>query len=103
MQARSQPRGARLLGDILKDLVKSRSFPKPGPHKDVAAAWNRVAGPEAAVHARVVGLRGGILDIIVESPALYHELATFRKAQLLADVKEQLPEYPIRDIRFRHV
>jgi predicted nucleic acid-binding Zn ribbon protein len=103
MQPSLQRSKAHSLGDILRDLLKSSAFPKRGPHQEVSTAWNEVAGDQFASSTRVATLRNGILEILVESPTLYHELASFHKARLLAGMKARLPDRVLRDIHFRHV
>ena len=66
----------------------------------LATIWQEIVDQETAVHTRVIGLRGGILRVEVDSAARLQELSSFKKAELLAALKGALPERHIRDIRF---
>lgn len=62
--------------------------------------WAAVAGRTLAAHSRVVGLRRGILEVVVRNSATLQEV-TFQKTQLLQRLIEQLPDENIKDLRFR--
>jgi predicted nucleic acid-binding Zn ribbon protein len=63
-------------------------------------AWREAAGSLLAQYSRVGGLRRGALEIMVANSTFLQEV-TFQKAELLARLKDRLPNEGIRDLRFR--
>jgi predicted nucleic acid-binding Zn ribbon protein len=64
------------------------------------AAWRQAAGPLAATHTCVAGVRRGKLEIVVASSTLLQELS-FQKRALLDALARALPDEPVRALRFR--
>jgi hypothetical protein len=94
----------RPLADQLREFLR-RSPVMRGSRAALAwgGSWEQVAPPEAAGHTQVRGLRHGVLTIAVDSPPLCHELASFRRASLLAAMNARAGgRPPLKDIRFRH-
>ena len=92
----------RPVGDILGGLMGRRGL--GGRRKQVeelARAWVEVAGDDIADQTRVRGVHRGTLTIEVASPPLCHELASFRRDELLIALKERLGNTDIQDIHFR--
>lgn len=94
-------RGPRALGDVLGDLFAERGYGRLRAVSELEAAWIAAVGDAIAGQTQLGGVRRGILQITVAHPALLDELASFRKAQILAAFRHRLPHTPIRDIRFR--
>jgi predicted nucleic acid-binding Zn ribbon protein len=94
-------RGPEPLSEILSRLFTARGWGRTQERLRLEQVWNDVSGPEIAPHARVVGLKRGVLEIEVGQGALLHELVSFHKRRLLAGLKEKLPGVPLRDLRFR--
>jgi predicted nucleic acid-binding Zn ribbon protein len=64
-------------------------------------AWAEVVGPEHAAHSRPGALRRGVLEVIVDNAVLLQELAHYHKRRLLEQLRRQLPDTPLTDLRFR--
>jgi predicted nucleic acid-binding Zn ribbon protein len=93
----------RPIGESLRDFL--RHSPEVRQSKAalaLGALWTEVAGPDVASHTHVRGARLGVLTIAVDSPPLCHELAAFRRADLLARMNERLGTKPLKDLYFRH-
>ena len=94
-------RGPRPLTDILGELFAARGFSRLHARKELEDAWNAAVGDPAWRQTRLGEVRRGVLNVTVAHSALLEELASFRKAELLAAVREAAPGTVIHDIRFR--
>ncbi len=72
-----------------------------GPLLRIRAAWANVAGPVISARTRVAGVDGGVIRVDVASAALKHDLATFRRKELLGARRKELPDTAIREVRYR--
>jgi len=65
-------------------------------------AWCEAVGAETARHTRLSRtLKRGVLHVEVNSSALLGELSGFRKAEILAVLREKVTQQYIEDIRFK--
>ncbi len=96
-------RGPEKLGEILERVLRDRGLFDAGRRREIAAAWEEVAGPLVSAGTRVASLRGGVLVVEVLSSALRQELETFRKEELLDGIRERFAREYVRDLRFRLV
>ncbi len=92
--------GPQAIGSILGELMMRRGFAWIRSAEDLEAAWRGAVGKAIAVQTRVGIVRRGRLQVTVAHSTLVQELM-FRKAALLAALRESLPEQGIEDIRFR--
>ena len=97
----SPPAGPELLGEILSRLFTARGWGRRQDRLRLEQAWAEAAGPEAAPHTRVAGLRRGVLEVTVANAVLLQELAHFHKRRLLEALRLRLPGTTITDLRFR--
>ena len=86
---------------ILERFLARSGIGRPARWRRVAEAWCEAAGTDLADHTRLMAFRRGILEVAVDSAPLLQELAHFRKAELLARLREVLGTIYVRDIRFR--
>ena len=91
---------ARPLAEVLALYVSASGLSRRYALKDVLAAWPAAAGEEAARHCDITGVRKGVLHVIVDSAACLHELANFRKAEVLAELVKHEGCRKIYDIDF---
>lgn len=63
------------------------------------AVWRKVSG-RFAEESRCGKLRRGVLEIMVLHSTTLQEMA-FHKENLLIELRKELPDEPIEDIRFR--
>ena len=94
-------RGPRALREVLSELFARRGFAQIEADQQWQRIWAEVAGEGVSGHSRVIGLRGGCLEIVLDSSVLMQELSTFQRADLLASLQQRMPETPLRKLRFR--
>ncbi|MCS6850389.1 MAG: DUF721 domain-containing protein [Gemmataceae bacterium] len=93
-------RGPEALGEILSRLFAARGWGRRQERLQLEEAWARVVGPALADQTQVGMLRRGVLEILVHSSVLRHELAQFHKRRLLDELRRLLPGRVLRDLRF---
>ncbi|MBN1585832.1 MAG: DUF721 domain-containing protein [Candidatus Omnitrophica bacterium] len=62
--------------------------------------WPRIAGKQISNHTKSLGLKDGVLTIIVDHPAWAQQIAE-RKKRLLDRWNEQVPGAPVNDLSVR--
>ena len=98
----SRGRGPRRLGDTLGDLFAAKGYGRLRSRGELEAAWESAVGEAGRGRTRVEGVRHGVLTVAVADHALLEELAAFRKAELLAALRRELPDARLLDLRFRY-
>ena len=68
--------------------------------EQIRTAWNTAVGDLFAAQSVPGTIRRGVLEVRVTAPIFSQEL-TFRKAEILAKLRELLPAAEIRDLRLR--
>lgn len=86
--------------DILAKLMARKGYAQTESSNDLEDTWNRVVGPKWQSKTKVGNISRGILEVFVVSAAVNQQLG-FQKRKLLAELKGQLPQNKITDIRFR--
>ncbi len=94
-------RGPKPLSEILGELFASRGFGRLRALKELEDAWNGAVGEPVCRQTKLGEVRRGVLNVTVAHPALLEELAAFRKAALLAALRQNAPGTVVHDIRFR--
>jgi len=94
-------RQAAPVSDAVRALVSQPQFARKYALRDLIAAWAAVGGAEIALHSEVAGVRKGVMMVVVDSAACLHELANFRRKELLARLTEHKGCGKIRDIEFQ--
>jgi hypothetical protein len=90
----------RPLGALMKELLKTVAGPKRKEMDALAEAWVLAAGPEVARRSWPVTLgRGGQLTVRFESAALRQEVQSFRRAEILARLREAFPARRIASLK----
>jgi hypothetical protein len=97
----SKSHGPQKLGEVLRDFFETSGLAGKLKHLEIYSAWDEIVGPELTRHTRIAGLARHKLHVDVDSATHLHELRTFHKDKILADLKEQLPTVLIQDIVFR--
>lgn len=72
----------------------------PGKKEKILKTWKKIAGEKATSHTRPVGIRRNVLTIEIDSSTWLYEL-NLKKRKLLKDIKKELAQYKIEDIKFR--
>ena len=92
--------GPQLLGNILAELFAVRGWGRRQERSRLESAWNAVVGAQAT-QTKIGRLVRGLLEVQVSNGVLLQELAGFHKRRLLEQLRGQLPDVTIHDIRFR--
>ena len=87
--------------EILPGVLRELRPKNRGNLDAFRAAWEEVVGGESARRARVVAYGNGTLVVEVASAAVKHHLATFRAAEILAELGRRVPRAGLRAIRYR--
>lgn len=96
-----EKRGPRSLGDALSALFASKGFARLRAAGELEFAWAEAVGDSVVDQTELGGIRRGVLSVTVAHPALLEELSAFRKSELLAILREKLPNLSLQDLRFR--
>ena len=86
-----------LVPGVMKGM-RGAAGPSVGRVREV---WPKILGSKLAARTRVTRLKGGTLTVEVASAALKHDLATFRREEVLQGLKERLPEFAITRVNYR--
>lgn len=87
------------LSEVLSGLVSQFGIGRKREDDELEDVWKELAG-ELATYSRVSGVRRGALEVLV-SDAIFVQELLFRKTELLAELKERLPDSGVEDLRFR--
>ena len=66
----------------------------------VGECWEEAVGSEIARHCRPVGLRGGVLEVTVDSSVWCQQLQ-LRRLEILTELRRVLGDEAPGDLRFR--
>lgn len=99
--ARPPPSGPEPLSEILSRLFTARGLGQEQGRLRLEKAWKDAIGEAQAGRTQVGVLRRGVLEILVQDAVLMHELAQFRKRQLLASLQATLGPERVKELRFR--
>jgi hypothetical protein len=89
------------LSQPLERLASSPWFARRRDLKDVLAAWPAAAGETAAAHSEIRGVKNGVLHVVVDSAVHLHEMANFRKKEILAALVCAKGCSKIHDVEFK--
>ena len=92
-------RGPQKLSNVLAQLMAQRGYAQIGADEECREAWKSVVG-NLEKFSRATEVKRGVLSVIVSNSVVMQEL-TFRKSELIAAMADALPNYKIKDLRFR--
>jgi predicted nucleic acid-binding Zn ribbon protein len=98
---KSENTGPEPIGEILGRLFAARGWGRRQGRLQLEEAWREAAGPKAAEHTRVAGVRRGIMEVLVDNAVLMQELAGFRKRKLLEALRGRLTNVTLHDLKFK--
>ena len=102
MKSRSRDSGAEPLRAVIGDFLERTGLARQLEAGKLGRIWAEVAGPELARRTRLAGpLRGGILRIEVDSPALLAELSGFESERLQNEMRQRFKRTYIRKLKFQ--
>lgn len=85
---------------ILDKVIGKIGKQCPGKKDEILNAWQRAVGNKASSHSRPVSIKRRILTIEIDSSTWMYEL-NLRKKGILKDIRKELGEDKVSDIRFR--
>lgn len=86
--------------DVVSKVISKIEKQGPGRQETIIAGWKKAAGEKAASHSRPVSIQRRVLTIEVDSSTWLYAL-NLKRASILKDMKKELSEHKIEDIRFR--
>jgi hypothetical protein len=95
----AKPSGPVRLGELMSEVLRKVAGPKRREMSALDAAWARAAGPSTAHRSRPLALKAGELTVGFETSALRQEVECFRKAEILARLRDAYPEGGIAKLR----
>ncbi len=97
---KAAPAKALRLGEAMRSFLRTSGLKHRRVDADLARIWSEAVGTELARRSRLQGIAPNrVLTVEVDSPAVRQELTTFRRAAILAKLREALPDKPVRDLR----
>lgn len=102
LQAQSHARGphAKPIGSILKSWMIKRGISDEQSALMTQEEWRKAVGPALAAETRPGNLQRGQLFVYATSNLVLQELH-FSKVTILKTLQTALPDFKIRDLRFR--
>ena len=97
---KSQQTGLRKANGIVSTLLARKGYAHVQAANELTTAWHEVVGEEMAKHTRANKVNGGKLEVTVGNSSVMQELA-FQQHTLLKQIQRQLPDQPIKELRFR--
>jgi len=94
---RSQPTP---VGSLMQSVLGDLGLESTAAAFEIGRSWPEAVGPEIAQHAKPVGLRGGVLEVSVDSSVWCQQLQ-LNRLEILAALRESLGEGAPEDLRFR--
>lgn len=93
---------AKPIGGIVRRLVSNRGYAAEQAHRLTQQQWQAAAGLELGQRSRAGTVNRRILYVEVSDSIVLQELH-FRKQAILKSLQAALPEFKIKDVRFRVV
>lgn len=94
-------RGPLHVSQALSELILLRGYARVQGSAQLQSVWDEVVGAEIAALTRVGELNRGTLQVMVGNPAMLAELNGFHKANILQTLKQNRPEYKIKQLKFK--
>jgi hypothetical protein len=97
----TQGGGPKKIGDVLGRILAKHGYADLTIRLELEQCWKRSAGERVSKYTRVGAFKSGVLEILVDHPALLGELQGFHKQSLLQSLQETVQQSKIREIKFR--
>jgi predicted nucleic acid-binding Zn ribbon protein len=89
-----------VIKDVLDGILDNLGGGKISQVRILNAAWSKAVGEAGAKHAKPIDIKDGVLVVHVDSSSWLHKL-TMEKGRILAQIKNELGEDPVKDIKLR--
>lgn len=93
-------REPRRVGGMIGQVLRELGHRGDTPAMRLAVAWEEAVGPEIAAHAEPCALRGGVLEVRVDSSVRAQQLQ-LRQAAILEALARDVGEGAPTALRFR--
>jgi predicted nucleic acid-binding Zn ribbon protein len=90
---------AQTVGDGLNAFLEKSGVSFMMKHPELRATWNEIAGSEMAAHTQPSSLRNGVLEILVDSSSVLHEVQ-FNRHTLLKVLRQRIKQPFISRLTF---
>lgn len=102
---RGRPGGRRKgrfesVGDLVGQVLGDLGLDGVALAHRIGSEWPTIVGPQVAAHCRPLGIRGGVLELEVDSPVWSQQLA-LRKPELLEKLAQTFGDEAPRELRFQ--
>jgi predicted nucleic acid-binding Zn ribbon protein len=87
------------MGEVLPGVLSDLGLGAAATAARISEVWSEIVGAEAAVHSWPAALRGGVLDVEVDSSVWAQQLQ-LRRTALLGDLSRRLEAEAPTDLRF---
>ena len=94
-----KPKGPRLIGELILELMKKTAKPRHQEMVEISAAWVHAAGPDVARRSEPVTFKGGQFTVRFESTVLKQEVQAFRRTEILERLRLALPDRGIATLK----
>jgi len=89
-----------VIKDVLDGILRNLGGGKVSQAGILGAVWAKAIGEAGAKHAKPMDIREGVLIVHVDSSIWLHKL-TMEKMKILAQIKNELGESQVKDIKLR--
>ncbi len=86
--------------DIIAQLMARQGYGQLQSNNELQTVWKNIVGDGFRDRTQVGSIRMGVLEVIVVSSVVVQRLE-FEKKRLLMELKKNLPNTKLKDIRFR--
>lgn len=86
----------RIVNKVIGRIEKQN----PGKKEKILKVWRGIVGERASSHSRPVSIKRKVLTIETDSSTWFYAL-NLKKGSILKDIKRELGEHKITDIRLR--
>ncbi len=93
-------RPAKTIGSVMGQLLAKKGYGQVQAAKSCELAWQEAVGSRLGKDTRCGPIRGGILEVTVNSSLVLQEL-TFLKTQLVKQLATLAPEHKITGLKFK--
>ncbi len=91
---------AKPIGSVIRKLMSQRGYAAIQATSELHEKWGEIVGEVLAQRTCPGNVSRGTLLVIVNDSGSMQELS-FRKKQILAELKAKLPEAKVEELRFR--
>jgi len=95
--------GPKKIGDLLGSIMAKYGYANTTARNELDEAWEEVASEQVRKHTRLGSVRRGVLEVLVDTPALLSRLESFEKQRLLEGLQSRVRHSQISGIRFRRL